>query len=294
MQIVFLLFKTPPGAVPADAILERAQELTGTTIEHPEPEEGDQSVLMFVHPDHITELEDGSIPGQTFIMSMEEGPEADKMVECVQQSWNCDDAEMLLNQSTFSLGVTEMMCNGLEPEDRLKLFHGVLRATVELTGPHAMVFTHTKQIIRPEQYLDDSEVTHPMARAGLMNVRTYSVSNGEAGDTIMDLLGLDAIGLHDLQCHYRGLEPQEVARMLLNTGAYIYDQGPVIESGQTVDGITPGSRWVCQFEESILEPKRDILDINPGPPHAAGRREPAGGGSGGGLLGRIGRLFGRG
>ena len=37
------------------------------------------------------------------------------------------------------------------------------------------------------------------------------------------------------------------------------------------EGPEPGSRWRCQHEESLLKPTRVVLDIDPGPPHAAGR-----------------------
>src|SRR5262249_58554930 len=93
-----------------------------------------------------------------------------------------------------------------------------------------------------------------------------------AGDMLMDTRGLADVGLHDLQCHFRDLDPTAVARVLFNTAVYIFANGPVIESGQTVAGIEPDSRWRCQFENALLEPKREILDLNPGKPYAAGNR----------------------
>jgi hypothetical protein len=64
-----------------------------------------------------------------------------------------------------------------------------------------------------------------------------------------------------------------LSRVLYNIALYIFDKGPVIESGQTVAGIQPGSKWCCQFEDSMLDPKREVLDINPGKSFAAGERE---------------------
>ena len=89
----------------------------------------------------------------------------------------------------------------------------------------------------------------------------------------MDTRGLNEIGLHDLQCHFRSaLEPNDVTLVLYNTANYIYEKGPVIESGNTIQGNSPESKWVCQFEDSLLEPKRVVLDINPGRPFAGGNR----------------------
>jgi Domain of unknown function (DUF4261) len=42
---------------------------------------------------------------------------------------------------------------------------------------------------------------------------------------LMDNLGLAALGLLDLQCHYRDLASGEVAAVLANTGYYIYENG---------------------------------------------------------------------
>ena len=53
----------------------------------------------------------------------------------------------------------------------------------------------------------------------------------------------------------------------------MFENGPVIESGETITGTEPGSMWQCQFEESLLEPRRTVLDLNAGPSHAAGDRQ---------------------
>lgn len=159
----------------------------------------------------------------------------------------------------------------LAPADRLKLFHGVLQAFVEITKPHAIVFTHSQQIIAPDTYLASCN-DPPIHRPGSLNVRFFNIENSEGRDMLMDTRGLDEIGLHDLQCHYRDLDPNDVSSVLYNAAVYIAEHGAVIESGHTIAGTTPDSKWQCQFEESLLEPKRELLDLNPGSPYAAGNR----------------------
>ena len=166
--------------------------------------------------------------------------------------------------------VTEMMARSLPPGDRLSLFHGVLRAMIEVVEPDALVFKHSQQVIEPKDYLAACD-QGPILRPGSLNVRFFTISDSD-GDMLMDTRGLTDIGLHDLQCHFRGLDPKSVAGVLFNTGVYIFEEGPIIESGQTVAGIEPGSKWRCRFESSLLEPKRDVLDLNPGKPYAAGDR----------------------
>ena len=163
------------------------------------------------------------------------------------------------------------MARGFEPTDRVRLFHGVLQAAVEITKPHAIVFGHSQQIVAPDAYLKSCS-DDPIKRLGGLNVRFFSISNSDSGDMLMDTRGLDEIGLHDLQCHFHDLDPNDVSQVLLNTALYIFENGPVIESGQTVAGTAPESQWQCQFEESLLEPKREVLDLNPGQLFAAGNR----------------------
>ena len=157
------------------------------------------------------------------------------------------------------------------PRVRVEIFHGVLRALIDSCEPVALVFKHSQQIVSTAAYRaaykDD-----PIERPGSLNVRYFTVANS-VGDQLMDTRGLDEIGLHDLQCHFRDLDPSRVSSVLYSTALYIFERGPVIESGQTVEGIVPGSKWSCQFEQSILEPKRNVLDLNPGARNAAGNRQ---------------------
>jgi hypothetical protein len=89
---------------------------------------------------------------------------------------------------------------------------------------------------------------------------------------LMDTLGLAALGLPDLQCHYRIMEPGDVGRTLYDLALYIYQQGDVIKNGHTVEGVPPGSKWRAQHEKALVEPDREVIDLDPGPPYAAGKR----------------------
>ena len=270
MQIVELHYREVPDP-DFQAVRDRARELLGTRIEL--APSGGEKAQLFVHADFVTQFKDKAAPALTSVLRGGERSEPARYEESVQQSWATQDAAGLIAQSSAAMLVTEMMCDPLEPDQRVSNFHGVLQAMVELTAPVAMVFMHSQQVIDPEDYLRSCD-RPPIFRMGSLNVRSYNISNGEVeGEQLMDTLGLDAIGLHDLQCHFAGLDGNDVANVLYNTGLYIFENGPVIESGQTVQGIEEGSMWLCQFEQSPIKPERDVLDLNPGPPYAAGRRD---------------------
>ena len=268
MQIAELLYYRRPTCDFA-AVKARTQEILESDVDSPDPREADKAFLIF-HKQHTIKYSDAEVPAQTAIFATDEPPQLEAYRQDIQQSWRCNSAEDLLRGAKETRLVTEMMARSLSPQDRVSLFHGVLRSMIEVTSPDALVFKHSQQVIAPADYLAACQ-KDPIFRPGSLNVRFFNISNSD-GDMLMDTRGLEEIGLHDLQCHFHDLEPDEVSRVLFNTAIYIFKKGPVIESGQTVAGIQPDSRWSCQFESSLLEPKREVLDVNPGKPYAAGKR----------------------
>lgn len=268
IQLVELHFRAHPICDYA-RIRARAEAILGTDVDGPDPSDAKEAFLLF-YCQHRVSYKDAEVPAQTAILARHQRIETDCYAEDIQQSWGCPHAKQLLQGSEHTLLVTEMMARLLSPKDRLHLFHGALRAVIEETAPDALVFKHSQQVIDPQSYLA-AKSEPPILRPGSVNVRFFEISNS-AGDMIMDTRGLDEVGLHDLQCHYRDLDPNKVSRLLFNTAVYVCENGPVIESGHTVDGIEPKSKWTCQFENSLLEPTREVLDLNPGVPYAAGTR----------------------
>ena len=60
-----------------------------------------------------------------------------------------------------------------------------------------------------------------------------------------------------------------------NTALYLLINDNPIETGDTIGSIPDGSaqleRWVCRYEESLIQPVREVLDIDTGA-YAAGNR----------------------
>jgi hypothetical protein len=268
MQFVELLYHRPTSCDYA-AVKARASEILESDLDSPDPDEADMAFLI-VHKQYPVQYKDGQVPAQTAILSADKAPDVESCRKEIEQSWRCSGAEDLVRRARVTRLVTEMMARPLPPQDRVSLFHGVLRAMIEVTEPDALVFKHSQQVVAPADYLAACS-EDPIFRPGALNVRFFNISNSD-GDMLMDTRGMDEIGLHDLQCHFRDLDPNEVSAVLLNTALYIFEKGPVIESGQTIAGAHPESKWQCQFEDSLLDPKRELLDVHPGNPYAAGNR----------------------
>ena len=229
--------------------------------------------LLFVHEAHVCEYKGGRAPAQTAVILNEDFKRVPDYAAELVQTWDWPGAEEAVEPCKPYVVLSEMMARRLDPRTRLQLFQTVLLAFVEATRPKAILWSPACKFLDPAAFLratgdeDASALTFTA-----LNVRMFRVENHEPGDTVMDTCGLAALGLPDLQVHFNGLDPQHVARHLFNTALYLYQNGDVIEDGHTVDGAEPGQKWTCRHELAVVGPERGVIDMNPGPPYAAGKR----------------------
>src|SRR5262245_6938254 len=144
MQIVELHYRRKPTYKYA-TVKSRAQEILGSELDSPDHEQVDQAFLI-VHTNHPVEYSDGQIPAQTAILATDQPPQLESYQQEIQQSWRCPKAADLLRGCAQSRLVSEMMARPLSPHDRVRLFHGVLRAMIEESRPDALVFKHSQQV----------------------------------------------------------------------------------------------------------------------------------------------------
>ncbi|MFF0826298.1 DUF4261 domain-containing protein [Brevibacillus sp. NPDC003359] len=103
------------------------------------------------------------------------------------------------------------------------------------------------------------------------NVRLFNLPEGWL---LMDTVGMQQLDVIDHEAVFNGeaYDPNEVASFLRNISNYLYENGPVINDGDTTDG--PGDEiWKCVLlEEGLASPPRDVLRWYP----LDGRDKPAG------------------
>lgn len=265
------LFAREPIIFDRERLLAAMRGRLGS-VDSPEPR-SEGATQMFLLNDHIAHFTDGSIPAQLVLLPASGGPDPDKYTEALQQSWSFRNAGEVLETCGHSCLFSDMMSAALPQYQRRHLLAEGLLAVLECIRVDAVYFVETQQFMSPAHLL--AELATPQQRAnpttGFLNVRFFNVANSP-GDMVMDTLGLAPFGLTDLQMHFRGLEPNDAARVLHATASYVFERGDVIENGHTIQGRVPDERWACRQEDSLLEPKRAVLDINPGTPYAAGRR----------------------
>jgi hypothetical protein len=217
--------------------------------------------LSIIHKGHAVKFADGEGKAITAVVVAHDRPISQKEFEAaVQQTWTWprEDAIGRIARSRVRLVIMDLMSLGQPYKTRLGLVHEVARAVARTTRPEVGYWHPAGWMVAPENVTTD-----PLDTA--MNVRLFNV-DGPDGPHVMDTLGLGAIGVPDIQCHFKDLEAGRIAGLLQNLGRYVFEKGDVIEDGHTVQGHEPTDKWKCRHEWAIVEPRRIVIDVNPGPP----------------------------
>jgi len=220
--------------------------------------------ITFAFTDYMLDYKNASIPVSIMISISDEEPESEKLRRSLEQSWNYDNDKESIQNCKIKVVVTDLMAVGLDYTKRMELFQKALYSIVELIPCEMINFHITEQVISREDYLENNPLNDdydPML--GILNVRLFNIE-GEKNEYIMDTLGLSAVGLCDLQCHFKNLNPDEVSNILYAYGYYIFDNPDALDDMETIEGISKNDKWKCQHEVALIAPERVVLDINPG------------------------------
>lgn len=108
--------------------------------------------------------------------------------------------------------------------------------------------------------IDEGEMLY-----GALNIRFYNVegTGSERQEGLMDSIGLAALGIPDVQCHFYDMDTNEVAGCLTNFAYYLFNQGDIITDGETI-GFTEEMRWRCEHQYALAVPHRIVIDLDPG------------------------------
>lgn len=197
--------------------------------------------------------------------------------EAVGQSWSWGDAAAALEQCGTAWILADRRATGLPYRERLEKLNQVLASVVRVMNPRALHWSPTEQLVDPTGFAHAFGVEGGSTLFGAVNIRLFTIDEYEDGtpletpEMIMDTLGLSALGLDDLQVHFRDLQPEEVGHFLYNAAHFVFEKGSVIKGGDTLRG-TDGHPWKCEYENALVDPQRVVIDFNPGEKFAGGNR----------------------
>jgi hypothetical protein len=156
----------------------------------------------------------------------------------------------------------------LPSEERLGDFVARVAAACVALPCVAVWWVPAERLVEPRALADAARDGDPLRVA--LNVRLFHVEEGRSDERVMDTVGLAALELPDVQCHFFALDVAQVAALLEETARYLYAEGDVIGDGDTVPGIDD-TQWSCRREVALVDPQRDVVDVTPPSPHTARR-----------------------
>lgn len=225
-----------------------------TDFKHSEEE----SVFLFSFPDFEVTLIDATGPAQCAVIvnDVAELPEV-----AFQQNWHWDSANETAKKCKYEVLVTDMLSRTLPYKQRLKLIMNFLVAVVKALDPDVVYSMPGQKIINPQELINKWSQSEPELLYGICNVRLYNITGGDKEELLMDTIGLNSLGLPDFQMRFSIFEAPVIANLLWNNAYYIYEQGDIIENGNTIEGIENGSKWKCEKTIALWTPERVVLDI---------------------------------
>jgi hypothetical protein len=256
MLTVKLLFVDKPN-LDADKIFEEVKKYF-VNAENPSKE----NALIFSFPDFQIELSDAKIPAQCLVAIPDEKyPNIEIPDVAFQQNWHWEEANATAKSCKYELLVTDFMTRTLEYKQRLSLFMNFIVAVTKATKPAVVYSVYGQKLIKPTDLIEIWDKEEKPLLYGICNVRLYNLT--DINELLMDTIGLNSIGLPDFQIKFKGYEANEIAKLLWNYAYYIYEQGDVIENGNTLEGIVSGTKWKCERQLSLVDHERIVIDVKP-------------------------------
>lgn len=81
---------------------------------------------------------------------------------------------------------------------------------------------------------------------------------------LINTVGMSTLFLPDLQSQFHDMDPNWVVNHAYNVASYILKQDNPINDGVADGQINRKIQWKCQYEDALIQPPRDVLDINMG------------------------------
>ena len=236
----------------------------------------DKKMAGFAALDHIAEFQDGKFPVQLMVMGCNKFKGKGFDAFLMSQMWDCqEDRERIFKECKYQVVATDMLAAALPNLERANLDADFLGALAELYPTcEAFYFQNCGKLFLAEDVRSHQiEGADRFIRFGV-NVRFFTIQGTE--DMLIDTVGMSTLFLPDLQYHFHGMDPNWVVNHAYNFASYILTNDCPIESGETVDGVENGVmsrtlQWKCQYEDALIQPPREVIDINMGE-YASGNR----------------------
>ena len=227
----------------------------------------DTKMAGFAALDHIAEFQDGKCPVQLMVMKCDKFKGKGFDAFLMSQMWDCqEDRDRIFHECRYQVVATDMLAAALPTLERANLDADFVEALAELYPTcEAFYFQNCGKLLLAEDVRSHQiEGLDRFVRFGV-NVRFFNIEGTE--DMLIDTVGMNTLFLPDLQYHFHDMDPNPVVNHAYNLASYILQHNNPIKDGETVDGIlkdqlTRSIQWKSRYEMSLIQPSREVIDIN--------------------------------
>jgi hypothetical protein len=203
------------------------------------------------------------------------GIEVDEMKRL--QFWDVPNGNDIVSECKNTILVHTMLGRALPYVQQAEILLAQVGAAIDCYPECIGIYApYSGKLITPEKFnsLRDADLSARFINV-FVNARFYNIAN--TNEMIVDTLGFDVFGGADVQVHFKNLTPSHVVAYAYNVASYQFEKGFPIESGETIDSMDANGemqktpQWIVQYEDSMVEPSRIVLDISCGE-YAGGNR----------------------
>ena len=184
------------------------------------------------------------------------------------QTWNCSKADEIIDKCNYQVIANDFMAVGLDYKEHAELLVHFVEALVEMYPEcMAVVIDNSKKMFTREEILN---CTMPMENRFIyyaVNVRLFYVN--EKKNMLVDTIGMSTLFLPDLQYCFHDLNPTTIVKHAYNMLYFIFENNNPIRENDYIEGIKDDMidmrvQWPVNYENSIVRPTREVINVNMG------------------------------
>lgn len=237
----------------------------------------DEKGAGFAAQNYHSQFKDGAVPPQLMITSCSSFCGADFDAFQKSQMWDCmEDRDRIFAECQYQVIATDLLAAGLSAKERAQLDMDFMEALVELYPACEAVYFQTSGKLFPIARIREHQIPKEDRFVYFaVNARFFHIQG--TGDMLVDTVGMSTLFLPDVQYHFHGMDPNWVVNHAYHMASYLLDNDNPIQDGDTIDGMKDGKmnraiQWECRYEEALVQPVREVIDVCMGP-YASGNRE---------------------
>ncbi|RKG69800.1 hypothetical protein D7W79_32565 [Corallococcus exercitus] len=247
-----LLYPEPP-ALDVGAFSSRLAEI----MEKSRIADGQDAggALLIEHTDLPLQYEDRTEPAMSVVA---QGPVTDMKPISVAfaQSPKWEGLEQV-RTATHAISVMELMTVTLHPANRLMMLSAVAAVLCTLHRPLAVHWVNSERLVEPDLFVDvvaEGDVENIII-AGAVHCQLHRKQE----PWVMDTLGLDALGLNDIQCKFKDVDPGRVAQVLA-----LLASAQIVTGGDAREYEKKARKLGMSFDPvpSQFGPPRSVFELN--------------------------------